>query len=58
MQAPEVEITAPTVTINGDVTLNGKLTATGEIQSGAIKLTTHRHTGVTAGAGTSGTPTP
>lgn len=58
VEAPEVEITAPVVTITGDVTVNGTVTATGEIKSGSIPLTTHKHTGVQAGAGTSGTPTP
>lgn len=58
VEAPEVEITAPTVTITGDVTLNGTLTATGEIKSGSIPLTAHKHTGVQAGAATSGAPTP
>lgn len=56
VEAPEVEITAPVVRITGDVEVTGKVTATGEIQSGSIALTTHRHTGVTAGAATSGGP--
>lgn len=58
VEAPEVEITAPIVRITGDVEVTGKITATGEIQSGSIPLTTHKHTGVQPGAGTSGTPTP
>lgn len=37
--------------ITGDVTVNGTVTATGEIKSGSILLTTHRHTGVQPAAG-------
>lgn len=58
VSAPEVEIIAPIITITGDVTLNGTLTATGEIKSGSIPLTSHKHTGVQAGGATSGAPTP
>jgi hypothetical protein len=65
-----VNVTGSAIGLNGDTTITGKLhltgdmtadakiTATGEVQSGAIKLTTHKHTGVTTGGGTTGTPTP
>jgi len=43
---------------SGNMTVAGSITATGEITSGLIPLTTHKHTGVTTGGGVSGTPTP
>ncbi len=46
------------VTQTGNFTLTGAFTATGEITSGAIPLTTHKHTGVTTGSGTSAGPVP
>lgn len=49
----------------GDMVIAGKVTAAGDIEStggdikqGAIKLGTHKHTGVQTGGGVSGTPTP
>lgn len=53
-----IAFTAPNVTINGDVTVNGKVTTTGDVKAGTISLQAHKHTGVTAGGGTSGGPTP
>lgn len=59
-----MEISATGVKVIGDIDVTGKITvsstikATGEITSGTIPLTTHRHTGVTVGAGTTGIPTP
>ena len=49
-------ITAPTVTINGNVIVNGTIEATGEITGNGIPLSTHKHTGVQTGSGTSGNP--
>ncbi len=46
------------ITMTGDIAVTGKIDATGEIKSGLIPLTTHKHTGVTVGSGTSGTPVP
>lgn len=46
------------VTASNDVAVAGAVDATGEITSGAIPLTTHKHDGVTPGGGTSGTPVP
>lgn len=48
-----------TVTING-VTIDpaSLVTTPNDVKAGTIFLKTHRHTGVTTGAGTSGTPTP
>ena len=38
-----MNVTAPTITINGNVTVNGTITATGEIQGNNINLSTHTH---------------
>lgn len=51
-------IQAETIVLDGDVQVTGTLDADGEITSGTIPLTTHKHTGVTTGGGTSGTPVP
>ncbi|MGY2438550.1 Gp138 family membrane-puncturing spike protein [Pseudomonas sp. SDO52101_S400] len=53
-----ITLTAPLVTINGDVKVNGRVDSTGDVKAGTISLQTHKHTGVTAGGGTSGGPTP
>ncbi len=58
VDAPAVTITSALTTVNGPVTVNGTLTATSVATAGGIVLETHRHTGVTTGAGTSGGPTP
>lgn len=51
-------LTAPLVTINGDVQVNGRVDTTGDVQAGTISLQTHRHVGVMPGPGTTGGPTP
>jgi len=56
--AGQIDITADSLNITGDIELAGKLTATGEVQSGLIKLSTHAHSGVQTGGGTSGPPIP
>jgi phage baseplate assembly protein gpV len=53
----DVSITG-TTTADGDVSITGKATATGEVQGNGIKLSTHTHSGVTTGGGTSGPPVP
>lgn len=54
-----VTVTAPLVTINGSVIVNGALEATGGLTGAdGLVFETHKHLGVTAGAGTSGGPTP
>ncbi len=40
------------------VTADSTITASGEIKSGTVKLTTHKHSGVTAGGANSGPPVP
>lgn len=66
----EIKLTAPVVTVSGELsaaaittTGSGNITAGGTLQGavvkqGLIELGTHKHTGVTTGGGTSGTPTP
>lgn len=44
--------------ITGAVNVTGTIDATGQITHAGIGLSTHKHTGVTTGAGTSGGPTP
>lgn len=59
-----VDISGGNIDATGDVTTNGKVIATGDIttsgdvKAGLITLKTHKHIGVTTGAGTSGIPTP
>jgi phage baseplate assembly protein V len=42
---------------DGDIQTTGKITGA-EVHEGTIQLGTHKHSGVTTGSGTSGTPTP
>lgn len=49
-------LTAPLVTINGNVQVNGRVDTTGDVKAGAISLQTHRTSGVTPGTGTGGAP--
>lgn len=65
-----VTIQAPTITLQGNVhttgtlqqdgavTANSTITAAGEVKGKGIPLSTHKHTGVQTGGGTSGPPTP
>lgn len=53
----EIDITAPAVVITGGLTVSGAI-AGATVTAGGIGLTTHKHTGVTTGGGTSGGPTP
>lgn len=53
----KMSFTESGITITGDVTINGDLTVTGEVTGNSIPLSTHKHTGVTTGQGTSGLPT-
>ena len=52
-----INITAPTVTITGNVVVDGTITATGEITGNSIPLSTQKHTAVQTGSGVSGLPT-
>jgi phage baseplate assembly protein gpV len=51
-----LNLTAPLVTINGNVQVNGRVDATGDIKAGTISLQGHRTSSVTPGSGTSGVP--
>lgn len=51
IEAPEVRIIAPTVTIEGDTTFTGTVTANGKRIDD-----THTHSGVQTGPGNTGTP--
>lgn len=51
-------LTAPLVTINGDVKVNGRVDTTGDMKAGTISLQTHRTSQVQTGTGTSGVPVP
>lgn len=48
--AGNCEITAPTVTINGNVKLNGTMTATGDVIGKGVSLSGHTHTGDSGGS--------
>jgi phage baseplate assembly protein V len=51
-----VNITAPLVTITGDLTVSGTVIGTTDVIGGGKHLKTHTHSGVTVGSGTSGQP--
>lgn len=58
LQAASIAITGGgSISGVGNIDASGTITG-GTIQQGAIVLGTHKHTGVTTGGGTSGTPTP
>ncbi len=50
----KVTVTAPTVSIVGNLTVSGTITAVGQITGAGINLTTHRHGNVQNGGGTTG----
>lgn len=80
--ATEVKITAPVITVTGNLLVSGSISAGGgtmtleggninvdgsltadqinasEVTAGGVALTTHKHTGVTTGGGTSGPAIP
>jgi phage baseplate assembly protein gpV len=57
VKAPSsMTITAPTVTINGNVKVNGTVTATGDIKGGSVVLQTHVHGNVKAGSDNTSAP--
>ncbi|WP_157966827.1 Gp138 family membrane-puncturing spike protein [Pseudomonas sichuanensis] len=49
-------LTAPLVTINGNVQVNGRVDTTEDVKAGDISLQAHRTSGVIPGPGTSGVP--
>jgi phage baseplate assembly protein V len=52
----EIDVTAPTVAITGNLTVTGTIVAQGEITSGSIHLTSHAHGGVQTGSGNTAGP--
>lgn len=60
----QITLTAPTIELDGAVHMTGALTGAatadfdGNVTGDGIGLSTHKHTGVTTGGGTSGGPTP
>lgn len=53
----KMSFTESGIDILGDVNITGNLTVTGEVTGNNIPLSTHKHTGVQTGSGTSGSPT-
>ncbi len=51
-----VNITAPTITLTGDVQVNGAVTSTGDMKAGNISAQSHTHTGVQSGSSSTGNP--
>jgi hypothetical protein len=55
--APEVLIDTDQMTVNGVTTFNDEVTFNDDTVTNGIRFSTHKHTGVTTGGGTSGGPT-
>lgn len=53
----EVNVTSPITNINGNLNVSGTIQG-GVITDGTINLTTHKHSGVSTGGGTSGPAVP
>lgn len=56
VDAPQTEWTGD-ITLNGNITQTGNQDVTGEVTANGIPLSTHKHTQVQPGTGTSGGPT-
>jgi hypothetical protein len=56
----KIKLVSPSeIDVTGNLSVTGNITATGTITGpGGIGLTTHKHSGVQTGSGTSGTPVP
>lgn len=57
INTPQLNINANSTTWAGNITHTGNYTQTGTSTFNGIVFATHKHTGVTPGSGTSGTPT-
>lgn len=51
-----ITISAPQVSITGDLSVTGTLTASADVIADGVSLTTHVHSGVDTGPGTTGEP--
>jgi phage baseplate assembly protein gpV len=51
-----VNVTAPTITLTGNTTITGNLNVSGTSTMAGIPFATHKHGGVTVGAGLTGNP--
>jgi phage baseplate assembly protein gpV len=51
-----LHLTASTIAIRGNVTIDGTLKTTGDVVAKSVSVAGHRHDGVSAGSGISGTP--
>lgn len=49
-------VTAPTVTVNGDVSVDGDVTVSGDVVASGVSLVNHVHSGVQAGAAKTAKP--
>ena len=56
VQASEITLDAPTVTVTGNLFVKGRQRVDGQLTGGGISLAHHVHGGVKAGSETSGTP--
>lgn len=56
LQNGQLNITASSINITGNISLNGTLTATGDVTGANISLQTHTHPGVETGGGSTGEP--
>ena len=52
----EVDVTAPTVAITGNLTVTGTIVAAGDVVGAGKSLSTHKHGGVSTGGGQTGVP--
>ncbi|WP_241603829.1 Gp138 family membrane-puncturing spike protein [Rosenbergiella nectarea] len=55
-QSGAVNITAPNITLTGNVQVNGSVTSTGDMEAGNISVQSHTHTGVQSGSSSTGKP--
>lgn len=58
LKTPEVLIDTNQMTVNGVTTFNSEVTFNDDTVTNGIRFTTHTHSGVTTGGGTSGPPVP
>ncbi len=52
-----ITLTAPVVGVTGDMNITGDVAITGSLTINGLNFSTHKHSGVQTGAGTTGNPT-